>query len=177
MTSTTSTTSTTQGKAQFGMIGLAVMGRSLALNVADHGFRVALYNRTPEVTDEVIKENPGAPLVATKSLPELVAALEAPRVIMILVKAGKPVDDLLDQLRPLLSPGDIVIDGGNTWFPETQRSANTWTNTRSTSPIIWLSWIWPRSPKRPDNCSRCLTRPSPVTGLGGSTQPPTSRRE
>jgi 6-phosphogluconate dehydrogenase len=107
--------------AQFGMIGLAVMGRSLALNVADHGFKVALFNRTTAVTDQVMADNPGKGLVACHTLEAFVAALEKPRVVMILVKAGKPVDDVIGQLRPLLSPGDIVIDGGNTWFPETQR--------------------------------------------------------
>jgi 6-phosphogluconate dehydrogenase len=88
--------------------------------VADHGFTVALFNRTTEVTQEVMAENPGQSLVPCATLPELVTALERPRVVMILVKAGKPVDAVLDQLVPLLEPGDIVIDGGNTWFPETQ---------------------------------------------------------
>jgi 6-phosphogluconate dehydrogenase len=103
------------------MIGLAVMGRSLALNIADHGFSVAVWNLEPEVTDKVVADNPGKKLIATKSLEEFVQKVERPRRIMMMIKAGAPVDIMLDKLKPLLSPGDIVIDGGNTWYPETQR--------------------------------------------------------
>jgi len=107
--------------ADVGVIGMAVMGKNLALNIADHGYRVAIYNRTDSVTDEVIAENGGKPLVATKSLKELVAALPRPRRILVMVKAGAPVDAVLADLTPLLEADDVVIDGGNTWFPETQR--------------------------------------------------------
>ncbi len=105
---------------QFGMIGLGVMGRNLAWNIADHGYSVATWNREPEMTDEVMKLAPGK-LHPQGSLKELVASLEKPRRIMIMITAGKPVDMVLDALEPLLEPGDIVIEGGNSWFEDTQR--------------------------------------------------------
>ena len=108
-------------KANFGMIGLAVMGRNLALNVADHGFRVAVWNLESDVTMKFVAEHPEEQFVATRSLEELVGAIERPRRIMMMIMAGKPVDSVLAQLKPLLSPGDIVIDGGNTQFDETRR--------------------------------------------------------
>ncbi|NUO54177.1 MAG: NADP-dependent phosphogluconate dehydrogenase [Polyangiaceae bacterium] len=104
-----------------GVIGMAVMGKNLALNIADHGFKVAIYNRTGHVTDEVMAENPGKGLVPTKTVAELVGSLSRPRRILVMVKAGAPVDAVLTELSPLLEKGDVVIDGGNTWFPETQR--------------------------------------------------------
>ncbi|HET7435521.1 MAG TPA: NADP-dependent phosphogluconate dehydrogenase [Thermoanaerobaculia bacterium] len=106
--------------ADFGMIGLAVMGSNLALNVEEHGFSVAVWNLEPEVTDKFIAEHAGKKFTGTKSLEEFVAALARPRRIMMMIKAGKPVDLTLDKLAPLLEPGDIVIDGGNSWFKETQ---------------------------------------------------------
>jgi 6-phosphogluconate dehydrogenase len=106
--------------SDFGMIGLAVMGRNLALNIADHGFSVAVWNLEQPMTEKFVAEN-GARFTGTRSLPEFVAALEKPRRIMMMIKAGKPVDDVLGQLKPLLEPGDIVIDGGNTHFEETRR--------------------------------------------------------
>ncbi|HET6281860.1 MAG TPA: NADP-dependent phosphogluconate dehydrogenase [Polyangia bacterium] len=111
---------TTQSKANFGVIGLAVMGRNLALNIADHGFRVAVWNLEQPVTDKFIADN-GDKFVGTSTLAELVASLERPRRILIMIMAGKPVDSVLDQLKPLLQPGDIAIDGGNTHFAETRR--------------------------------------------------------
>ena len=105
----------------FGMIGLAVMGRNLALNVADHGYSVALWNRDPAVAEHVVEQNPGKKLKPSVKLEDFVESLEKPRRIMLLIKAGAPVDEMLGKLKPLLAPGDIVIDGGNTWFPETQR--------------------------------------------------------
>ncbi len=105
---------------QFGMIGLGVMGRNLAWNIADHGYSVATWNREQEMTDEVLKLAPGK-LHPQGSLKELVASLETPRRIMIMITAGKPVDMVLDALEPLLEPGDIVIEGGNSWFEDTQR--------------------------------------------------------
>jgi 6-phosphogluconate dehydrogenase len=108
-------------QANIGMIGLAVMGRSLALNMADHGYTVAVWNLEGDVTDKVVKDNPGKKLVPTKTLEEFVQSLERPRIIMMMIKAGAPVDIMLEKLKPLLQSGDIVIDGGNTWYPETQR--------------------------------------------------------
>ncbi len=108
-------------KADFGMIGLAVMGRNLALNINDHGFSVAVWNLEQPMTDKFVAENTGRTIVPTKSLTEFVAALEKPRRIMMMIKAGKPVDEVLAQLKPLLEAGDIVIDGGNTHFQETRK--------------------------------------------------------
>ncbi len=107
-------------KKQFGMIGMAVMGRNLAFNLLDHGTSVAAYNRDPALTETAVTES-GGKLLATKSLEELVAAVERPRKIMMMIKAGKPVDSVLGQLQPLLEPGDIVIDGGNSFFEDTRR--------------------------------------------------------
>ena len=106
--------------ADFGMIGLAVMGRNLALNVADRGFDVAVWNRAPELVTTTVEESEGR-LRGTHSLPEFVASLERPRRIMMMIKAGNPVDAVLDQLEPLLDEGDIIIDGGNSWFEDTRR--------------------------------------------------------
>ncbi len=116
-----SASQTKTGAAQFGMIGLAVMGRNLALNVADHGFSVAVWNLEPDVTDGFIRENNARnQFTGTKTLEEFVLALERPRRIMMMIKAGAPVDLTLDRLRLLLDSGDIVIDGGNSWFKDTQ---------------------------------------------------------
>ncbi len=107
-------------KADFGMIGLAVMGRNFALNVADRGYRVAVYNLEPELLERALAES-GGRFVAARSLEELVGALARPRRIMMLIKAGEPVDIVLRKLKPLLEPGDIVIDGGNSLFEDTER--------------------------------------------------------
>jgi 6-phosphogluconate dehydrogenase len=106
--------------ADFGVIGLAVMGRNLALNVADRGFRVAVYNRSKERTEALLAEEPGAALVGCWSLDELVAALKPPRRLLLMVKAGAAVDQTIDQLTPLLAAGDIVIDGGNSLYTDTR---------------------------------------------------------
>jgi len=107
-------------KAQFGMIGLAVMGRNLALNIEEHGFPVAVWNLEGNVTDQFVAENRNRKFVATKSLQELAQSLERPRRIMMMIKAGSPVDQTLEKLAPFLDAGDIVIDGGNSWFKDTQ---------------------------------------------------------
>jgi 6-phosphogluconate dehydrogenase len=111
----------TQGKSEFGVIGLAVMGRNLALNINDHGFSVAAWNLEQPMTDKFLADNKGRTLTGTKSLAELVGALEKPRRILMMIMAGKPVDSVLEQLKPILEKGDIVIDGGNTHFTETRR--------------------------------------------------------
>jgi 6-phosphogluconate dehydrogenase len=110
-----------QGKSEFGVIGLAVMGRNLALNINDHGFPVAVWNLEPALTEKFMADGAGRTLTATKSLAELVGALERPRRILMMIMAGKPVDSVLEQLKPILDKGDIVIDGGNTHFQETRR--------------------------------------------------------
>src|SRR5688572_24266383 len=104
--------------AQFGMIGTAVMGKNLALNIADHGYSVAVWNRERDMMLEAVKDTP---LIPTDSLADLVKTLERPRKLMMLIQAGKPVDMVIDQLIPLLEKGDIVIDGGNSLFQDTKR--------------------------------------------------------
>ncbi len=112
--------------SQFGMIGMAVMGRNLALNILDSGTSVAVYNREPDDTKSAVEES-GGELRGTSSLEELVGALEKPRRIMMMIKAGEPVDMVLGQLKPLLQAGDIVIDGGNSWYEDTRRREREYT--------------------------------------------------
>lgn len=109
-------------KANIGLIGLAVMGQNLVLNMNDHGFKVAVYNRTISKVDEFL-EGPaqGTQVVGCHSLQALVDSLETPRKIMLMVKAGNVVDQYIEELIPLLSPGDIIIDGGNSLFTDTNR--------------------------------------------------------
>ncbi len=107
--------------ADFGVIGLGVMGRNLALNVADHGFPVAVWNRTVEAVDKFVAENPGQPLTGARTPELLVKSLVRPRRILLLVQAGAAVDETIDRLKPLLERDDILIDGGNTWFEDTRR--------------------------------------------------------
>ena len=109
-----------EAMAQFGMIGMAVMGRNLALNILDHDYSVAGYNLEPELMQQAVEES-GGRILPTATLAELVQSLERPRRIMMMIKAGKPVDIVLDQLAPLLEPGDVVIDGGNSWYQDTRR--------------------------------------------------------
>ena len=110
------------GKADIGLIGLAVMGQNLVLNMADHGYRVAVFNRTTGKVDDFI-EGPakGTTIIGTHSMEELVEALSVPRKVMLMVKAGEVVDAFIDMLIPLLEPGDVIIDGGNSHFPDTTR--------------------------------------------------------
>jgi 6-phosphogluconate dehydrogenase len=107
---------------KFGVIGLAVMGENLALNIERNGFPVAVYNRTVEKTlDFVNGRAQGKNAVGARTIQEFVAALEKPRHILIMVKAGKPVDAVIEELRPHLEAGDILIDGGNSHYPDTER--------------------------------------------------------
>ncbi|KQO12458.1 NADP-dependent phosphogluconate dehydrogenase [Paenibacillus sp. Leaf72] len=108
-------------KQQIGVVGLAVMGKNLALNIESRGFSVALYNRSPEKTNELLEEAKGKNFVGAYSVEEFVNSLETPRRILIMVKAGAPTDDTINQLVPFLDQGDILIDGGNAYFPDTQR--------------------------------------------------------
>lgn len=109
----------------FGVIGLAVMGENLALNVESRGFPIAVYNRTPAKTEAFMTQRASdKDVVATYSLEEFVNALERPRKILIMVQAGKPVDAVIDQLRPLLDEGDMIIDGGNSLYDDTERRTN-----------------------------------------------------
>jgi 6-phosphogluconate dehydrogenase len=109
--------------ADIGLIGLAVMGQNLVLNMADHGFKVAVYNRTAATTERFVAENPGTGggIVGFKKLKKLVRELKPPRKIVILVKAGPPVDAVIDQLLPLVDRDDVIIDGGNSLWTDTIR--------------------------------------------------------
>ncbi|NPA90809.1 MAG: NADP-dependent phosphogluconate dehydrogenase [Chloroflexi bacterium] len=112
------------GSCDIGLIGLAVMGQNLALNMEDHGFCVAVYNRTAARTREFMeKRAKGRRIVATYNVADLVAALKRPRIVMLMVKAGPPVDAVIEQLLPYVEPGDIIIDGGNSFFKDTERRA------------------------------------------------------
>jgi 6-phosphogluconate dehydrogenase len=108
--------------SDIGLIGLAVMGENLVLNMANHGFRVSVFNRTSERVDKFLNGGAkGKSIVGFHSIEEFVASLERPRKVMMMVKAGSPVDDLIEQLIPLLEPGDVIIDGGNSHYPDTNR--------------------------------------------------------
>ena len=111
-------------KADIALIGLAVMGQNLILNMNDHGFTVVAYNRTVEKVDHFLaNEAKGTKVLGAHSIPEMVAQLKKPRRVMLMVKAGKPVDEFIEQLLPVLEPGDIIIDGGNSLFEDTIRRA------------------------------------------------------
>src|ERR1700691_848256 len=105
-----------------GLIGLAVMGQNLVLNMNDHGFKVAVFNRTvSKVDDFLANEAKGTNVVGAHSIQELVGLLKSPRRVMLMVKAGDTVDQMIDHVLPFLSPGDIVIDGGYSLFTASNR--------------------------------------------------------
>ncbi|MDR0691188.1 MAG: NADP-dependent phosphogluconate dehydrogenase, partial [Streptococcaceae bacterium] len=108
-------------KANFGVVGMAVMGKNLALNIESHSCRVALFNRTSSVTKAVAKQYPTKKFVPTYDIEEFVNTIEKPRRILLMVKAGTATDATIQQLLPHLDKGDILIDGGNTFFKDTIR--------------------------------------------------------
>jgi 6-phosphogluconate dehydrogenase len=108
-------------QAQFGMIGLGVMGRNLALNVEEKGYPVAVWNLETEWVDKFVQENTDKQFTGTVTLEDFVSSLERPRRIMMMIKAGAPVDATVERLKPLLETSDIVIDGGNSYYKDTQR--------------------------------------------------------
>src|SRR6202789_1176512 len=109
-------------QADFALIGLAVMGQNLILNMNDHGFTVVAFNRTVEKVDHFLaNEAKGTKVIGAHSLAEMVSLLKKPRRVMMLVKAGAAVDEFIEHLLPLLEPGDIIIDGGNSLFDDTNR--------------------------------------------------------
>jgi 6-phosphogluconate dehydrogenase len=108
-------------KADIGLTGLAVMGQNLVLNMESKGFTVAAHNRTVQTTHGFVAAHPGKKLVGCDSLADFVGALSRPRKIMIMVKAGAPVDQVIESLIPQLEPGDLIIDGGNSFFQDTER--------------------------------------------------------
>jgi 6-phosphogluconate dehydrogenase len=111
-------------KSDIGLIGLAVMGENLALNMESKGFTVSVFNRTTSKVDNLIEGRAkGKNIIGTHSLEEFVDSIEQPRKIFLMVKAGKPVDAVIGQIAPLLSKNDILIDGGNTFFKDTERRA------------------------------------------------------
>src|SRR3954454_2329121 len=110
--------------ADIGLIGLAVMGENLVLNMESHGYTVAVFNRTTKRVDDFLAGRAkGKKIVGCHSVKELVAALKRPRKVMMMVKAGPAVDQVIEEFAPLLEPGDILIDGGNTHYPDTTRRA------------------------------------------------------
>ena len=109
-------------QADIGLIGLAVMGQNLVMNMADHGFTVAVYNRTTSVTEEFVGgPAKGMSIIGTHSVEELVAQLKRPRRVMMMIQAGRAVDAVIEQMIPLLEPGDIIIDGGNSNYEDSIR--------------------------------------------------------
>lgn len=108
-------------KPQIGVIGMAVMGKNLALNIESRGYTVAIYNRTGSKTEEVVKEHSDKHLVPSYTIEDFVASLEKPRRILMMVKAGAGTDAVIKELLPLLDKGDVLIDGGNTFFKDTMR--------------------------------------------------------
>lgn len=108
-------------QANIGLIGLAVMGQNLVLNLERNGYTVGVFNRTTATMQEFVAEHPGKKLVGGVTLEEFVASLERPRKMLIMVKAGKPVDVVIDGLLPLLEPGDLIMDGGNSYYRDTER--------------------------------------------------------
>ena len=111
-----------EASADIALIGLAVMGQNLILNMNDHGYTVVAYNRTTAKVDEFLaNEAKGTKILGAHSIEEMVTQLKKPRRVMMLVKAGKPVDDFIEQLIPHLEAGDIIIDGGYSLFGDTTR--------------------------------------------------------
>src|SRR6266699_6155502 len=112
----------TPNQCDIGLVGLAVMGENLVLNMESKGFSVAVFNRTTEVTDKfAVGRAKGKNIQPTRSIEEFVGALKKPRKAQIMVKAGAPVDAVIGQLAPLFDKGDVIIDGGNSLFTDTQR--------------------------------------------------------
>ncbi|MGF1635223.1 MAG: NADP-dependent phosphogluconate dehydrogenase [Phycisphaerae bacterium] len=114
---------------KFGVIGLEVMGRNLALNIERNGYPIAVYNRTTSKSEDFLTDNPGRNIKMGATYEEFVGLLERPRRILVMVKAGNPVDYVLNDLKPLLEPGDIVIDGGNSLYTDTERRAKDYQET------------------------------------------------
>src|SRR5437868_12409100 len=106
-----------EAKADIALIGLAVMGQNLILNMNDHGFTVVAYNRTVSKVDDFLNDEArGTKVIGAHSLAEMAALLKRPRRVMLMIKAGQAVDEFIEQLLAVLEPGDIIIDGGNSLF-------------------------------------------------------------
>ena len=127
---------------QIGVVGLAVMGKNLAWNIESRGYNVAVYNRSSEKTDEMVKESEGKNIHPTYSIEEFVNSLEKPRKILLMVKVGPATDKTIDSLLPLLDNDDILIDGGNTNYQDTIRRNTTgrkWRKLYRNGRIWWRS--------------------------------------
>ncbi|GLX33264.1 hypothetical protein Lmede01_12420 [Leuconostoc mesenteroides subsp. dextranicum] len=111
-------------QADFGVVGLAVMGRNLALNIESRGYRVAVYNRSRERTDDLVQKHEDKAFIPSYTTEEFVEAIKKPRRILLMVKAGKGTDAVIDELLPHLEKGDMLIDGGNTYFEDTIRRSD-----------------------------------------------------
>ena len=116
-------------KQQIGVVGMAVMGKNLALNIESRGYSVSVFNRSGSKTEQVIAENPEKKLVPTYTIEEFVESLEKPRKIMMMVKAGEATDKTIQSLLPHLDKGDILIDGGNTFYKDTIRRSKELENS------------------------------------------------
>ena len=119
--------------ANIGMIGLAVMGENLAMNIERNGYPIAVFNRDTKKVDDFVSRAEGKQVIGTHSPEEFVRALERPRKLILLVKAGDPVDWTIDQVKPFLEEGDIIIDGGNSYFQDTERrekALKSWSRSR-----------------------------------------------
>jgi 6-phosphogluconate dehydrogenase len=109
--------------SDIGLIGLAVMGENLVLNMESKGFHVSVFNRTTQKVENFINGNgKGKNIYGAMTLEDFIASLKRPRKVFLMVRAGQAVDDFIEMLIPLLEPGDVIIDGGNTHFPDTMRS-------------------------------------------------------
>ena len=107
--------------SDIGLVGLAVMGQNLVLNMIDHGFTVSVYNRTYSTTEKFVTKNKSEKLIGKATLEDFILSIKRPRKILIMVKAGSPVDETIAKFEPFLSKGDIIIDGGNSNFNDTNR--------------------------------------------------------
>ena len=119
-------------QAEIGLIGLGVMGQNIALDIADHGFRIAVYNRTAARTEAFAasEEARWRPIAPCPTLEDLVGALRAPRAIILMVQAGAATDEQIGALAPLLAPGDVIVDGGNARYQDTIRRERALARTR-----------------------------------------------
>ncbi len=153
-----------------GLIGLAVMGQNLVMNMANKGFDVAVYNRTTETMNDFITGlgrrpqgvvEPGAAqrIHGFEQLAEFVNSLASPRRVMIMVKAGAPVDAVIEQLKPLLDPGDIIIDGGNADFVDTNRRHGSWRPRASASSARAFPAAKRAHSKGPASCRADIPKP------------------
>jgi 6-phosphogluconate dehydrogenase len=130
-------------KQQIGVIGIAVMGKNLALNIESRGYSVSVFNRSVKKTEEFLKnEAEGKNFFGATSIEEFVNSLENPRKILLMVKAGGPTDATIDSLKPYLEKGDILIDGGNTFFEDTIRRNNALDETGDS--FYWNRCFWGR---------------------------------